>query len=224
MEKRSRSIAASPRGPRSVRALIVDHHVLFAEAVSAALADHGYRIEKLVHSGQEAVAAARAIQPDLVLMELRLPDGYGVEVGRAIARHAPQTRIVAVTAGRDPDLVTRSLRAGFHGFVSKESPMALLVESLDAVMSGGTAAPGGDGERPGAWRPPGPLDSLTPREEEILDLLAQGVLTSEIAARLHIATNTVRSHIQSILSKLGAHSRLEAVAIARRRRVVDPVG
>ena len=203
-----------------IRAIIVDDHTLFAEAVGAALADRGYRVEKVVRTGREAVEAARRIRPDLVIMDLQLPDGNGVDVGRAIVEQVPSTKVLAVTGDRDPELVWRSMRAGFHGFVTKESSMSTLVESLDAVLSGRTVTPrggrGSRGEEEGIWSRPS-SEPLTPREQEILRLLARGARTRQIAGMLHIATNTVRSHVQALLSKLGAHSRLEAVAIARRR-------
>jgi len=209
-----------------ITAMIVNDHALFAEAVGEVLADRGYRVEGLVRTGKDAVEAARRTRPDLVLMDLRLSDGNGVEVGRAIAEQVPSTKVLAVTGDRDPDLVSRTMRAGFHGYVTKEASMSTLVESLDAVLAGRIVTPGGvsgpwsDGVRPREAR----LEPLTPREREILQLLAQGQRTAQIASTLHIAKNTVRSHVQTVLSKLGAHSRLEAVALARRRGLLSGFG
>ena len=206
-----------------IRTVIVDDHTLFAEAVGVVLAHRGYQVEGVARTGKDAIEIARKVRPDLVLMSLGLPDGNGLEVGRTIAEHVPSVKVLAFNADRDPDLVWRTVRAGFHGYVTKESTISTLVESLDAVLAGRIVTP--RGEREGTFDQVRPSESrwerLTPREREILILLGRGHRTGQIAGSLHISTNTVRSHVQALLTKLSAHSRLEAVAIARRRGLLD---
>lgn len=211
-----------------IRVVIADDHVLFAEAMSAALVQRGYQVEKVVRTGKDAVEAVGELRPDLVLLDLNLPDSSGVEVGRVIGHVAPATKILVVTAGNDPKLVWRSMRAGFRGYVTKESSMSTFLDAIESVLAGRTVTP----PRPRIAETPSvdprgkaPLEALTPREQQILDLLASGARTKQIASMLHIANNTVRSHVQAVLSKLGAHTRLEAVAIARREGLLlDPDG
>jgi two-component system, NarL family, nitrate/nitrite response regulator NarL len=217
----------APHGVRvpTIRTVIVNDHTLFAEAVGAVLADRGYRVEGVLRTGKDAVEVARRTQPDLVLIDLRLPDGNGVDIGRTIAEQVPSAKVLAVTGGRDPDLVWRTMRAGFHGFVTKEASVSTLVESLDAVMAGRIVTPSGPPHPSSDYaRTRARMEPLTPREREILQLLAQGQRTAQIATILYISKNTVRSHVQSLISKLGAHSRLEAVALARRRGLLLELG
>jgi len=209
------------------RALIVDDHALFAEAIGAALEREGYEVVDVVGTGREALEAVRRTQPDLVLLDLGLPDRSGVEVGTAILRECPATKLLAVSARTDTESVGEAGRAGFHGYVTKEASVSHLVRSLDAVVRGHAVIPRESGRRVAAadpaqrhaWRL---AAHLTRREREILQLLVDGATTKDIARRLHIAPNTVRSHVQGLLSKLQVHSRLEAVALAARYGLTSP--
>jgi len=209
------------------RTLIVDGYLLFAEALGAALTGEGYDIVGALGSEAEAVVAAGRVRPDLILVGLNLSDGHGLDAGVAILERSPSSTIVAMAESASLSLAQDADRAGFHGYVTKDSGIAPLVEALRLVTLG-TALP----ELPGSWsgevadrRPPEPRPwgSLTSREREILVLLAQGIATRDIAVLLHIAPHTVRSHVQSLMSKLGVHSRLEAVASARRRGLIPAV-
>jgi two-component system, NarL family, nitrate/nitrite response regulator NarL len=209
------------------RTLIVDGYLLFAEALGAALAGEGYEIVGAFGSEVEAVEAAGRIRPDLILVGLNLSDGRGIDAGAAILERSPSATIVAMGEVASFPLAQDAIRAGFHGYVTKDSGIAPLVDAL-RVVAGGT----GPADVPGRWsggggdrrRPePRPWGSLTSREREILVLLAQGIATRDIAVLLHIAPHTVRSHVQSLMFKLGVHSRLEAVASARRRGLIPAV-
>lgn len=210
------------------RILIVDDHRLFAEAVGTALADEGYEVVAVAATGAEAVATARLFRPDLVLMELELPDASGVDVGSEILREHPDGRVLAVSDSADPGSIQATVEAGFHGYVTKDASIAHLVESLRAVAGGEVVIPSsaslGDGSAGnGSAGEQHLAAALTTREWEILGFLSHGLPTREIARRLHIAPNTVRSHVQALLSKLQVHSRLEAVAVARRNRLIRDV-
>lgn len=216
------SESASPQ-----RTLIVDGYLLFAEALGAALAGEGYDIVGALGSEAEAVVAAGRIRPDLILVGLNLSNGRGLDAGVAILERSPSSTIVAMSESANLSLAQDAIRAGFHGYVTKDSGIAPLLDALRLVTVG-TALP----ELPGRWsegrgdrrpREPRPWGSLTGREREILVLLAQGIATRDISVRLHIAPHTVRSHVQSLMSKLGVHSRLEAVASARRRGLIPAV-
>jgi DNA-binding NarL/FixJ family response regulator len=193
---------------------------LFAEAIGAALSEHGHQIVGVVSTATEAIENARRTRPDFVLLELSLVDWLGTNAGRAILLEHPTVRIVVVAPAADLGTIQATVEAGFHGYITTESGIVQLVDAMRAIAAGNTVLPNVTGWEDG-------LDtngadelrrtaSLTKREREVLRLLAEGVSTREIARRLHIAAHTVRSHIQSVFAKLEVHSRLEAVAIARR--------
>lgn len=210
-----------------MRILIIDDHKLFAEAVRTALSGNGMEILPVASTGQEGVEAARFQRPDLVLVDLVLPDTTGIEVGRRILQECPDTRVMAVTGVSDPGILQEVMRAGFHGYMTKDSPMAQLVESIHAVTSGQMVIPhrlaaGAAGEKSSAQRDAELLSKqLTPRERSVLNMLVEGSASEEIALRMAISPNTVRTHIQNILTKLQVHSRLEAAAFAVRYGLVD---
>lgn len=210
------------------RALIVDDHAMFAQAISSMLEREGFEIVGVVGNGREALEAVRRSHPDLVLLDVGLPDRGGLDVGMAILEESPATKLLAVSAIEDVGAVREAIRAGFHGYVTKRAGVSHLVRSLDAVMGGHTVLP----REVGLARPADQRDrramklaaALTPREREILQLLVDGATTKEMARRLHIAPNTVRSHVQGLLSKLQVHSRLEAVSFAARHDLTSPAG
>ena len=217
----------SPDAP--IRVLIVDDHLLFADVIQRTLEADGMDIVAAVATGGEALRVFRDERPTLVLVDLGLPDRSGVAVGEAILEQAPGTVVVAVTALDDPQLVKRVMRAGFRGHVSKDCSVSQLREAIQQAIDGRVvvAAPshrGSNGSR-------GPkkegvkllAGQLTPREREVLALLAQGASSPDMARRLGISPNTLRTHVQSVLTKLQVHSRLEAATFAVRNDLVsDP--
>jgi two-component system nitrate/nitrite response regulator NarL len=208
------------------RALIVDDHALFAQAIGSLLEREGFEVVGVVGTGREALESVRRARPDLVLLDLRLPDRSGLDVGMAILDESPSTKLVAVSALNDSASVGDAIRAGFRGYVTKEAGVSHLVRSLEAVVEGTTVLPREVGRRPAAdpreQQASALVGQLTPREREILQLLSDGATTKAIALRLHIAPNTVRSHVQGLFSKLQVHSRLEAVALAARHGLTSP--
>jgi two-component system nitrate/nitrite response regulator NarL len=205
--------------------LIVDDHKLFADAIRAALLRHHYRAREPVGTGAEAVAAAERHRPEVALVDIGLPDASGVQVGRRIMDVSPETRVVVVTAMDDQRVADEVVRAGFHGYLLKDTKMSQLLSAIQIVLNGevvlpargartGTRARGSEARLLGR--------NLTPRELEVLEMLARGVGGREIARELGVAPNTVRTHVQSILSKLQVHSRLEAAAFAVRHGLVRP--
>lgn len=209
-----------------VRILIVDDHKLFAEALSMTLEEEGMAVLGVATTGRDALEAARKHRPDLVLMDLGLPDLGGVSVGRQIMDESQDAKVVALTGRDDTDSVSEVTRAGFHGYLTKDTSIAQVVNSIRATMGGQTVLP---------YRLVGKLnkvrsreeqeatmltDQLTPRERQVLALLVEGSTGDEMARRLSVSQHTIRTHIQNILTKLGVHSRLKAVAFAVRYRLV----
>jgi two-component system nitrate/nitrite response regulator NarL len=215
------------REETDIRTLIVDDHTLFAEAVRATLEARGIRVVGVVTNGADAIRSVAEHRPDIVLLDLGLPDRSGLAVGAAILAERPETRIVALTALDDPRAVKESMRTGFHGYVTKDTPVAKFVDAVLAIFGGQVVVPYRFAAQAAGARSRQDqdvalmADQLTYRELDVLRLLAEGVRGDAIAQRLGITQNTVRTHVQSILTKLQVHSRLEAATFAVRHGIVD---
>lgn len=209
------------------RALMVEDHVLFAEALRPHLEASGVEVVAVVVSRDEALAAVREHRPDVALVDLRLPGESGLDVGAAILAEAPQTRVLALTALEGAGSVREALRAGFQGYLTKDISIREFVDAVRTALDGQVvvsrrSAPAVVGDDPTQREHANRLAGhLTDREREVLSLIAEGAGSREISERLHIAPNTVRAHVQSVLAKLQVHSRLEAAAFAIRHGVVD---
>jgi two-component system, NarL family, nitrate/nitrite response regulator NarL len=199
--------------------------MLFAEAIRVALEDLGEEVLDVITTGEEAVASVLRLRPDIVLMDLALPDESGLSVGRAILEEWPDAKIIALTALNDRAAVEEALRIGFRGYVTKDTPVAQFVNSVQSVLDGHIVLPhrlSPTRERSAAEEEVALLASqLTPRERQVLELLVEGADGRTAALRLGISRNTVRTHVQNILMKLQVHSRLEAATFAVRHRLVQ---
>lgn len=206
--------------PSAVRVLLCDDHQVFAEALAGLLDAGGIEVVGVVGKVEDAVATAASRRPDVVLMDYELPDGDGVRATAAIKAASPHTQVVLLTSNADEDVLVAAIEAGASGYVTKHKPAAEVVAAVRAAA---------DGEmlvssdmlarllpRMGRAEPRGGGYDLTPRELEVLALLVEGTPNQELAARMGISRNTVRNHVQNLLTKLGVHSRLEAVALASR--------
>lgn len=207
-----------------IRVLIVDDHLLFAEAIGQTLSGMGMTLVDIATSAGQAMPAVREQRPDLVLVDVGLPDQDGIALGRAILDEAPDTKVVALTALEDETTVQDALRSGFHGYLTKNSQPERFRRALESVADGQVVFPHrlarpatGDGEASEAELL---ARQLTPREIEVLQLLAEGASSTVIADELSVSSNTVRTHVQGILTKLQVHSRLEAAAFAVRHELV----
>jgi two-component system, NarL family, response regulator LiaR len=201
---------------------------LFAEVLQAALEDRPLEVVGTATSGREGVALARALRPDLVLMDLGLPDIDGLTAGQQILEELPGTKVVAVTGLADNAMVREALRHGFQGYLLKHASVAELVESVMAMARNQTVIPH-DAAKSLAGMPRDERSSdlasqLSERERQILTLLVEGASSQELADRLYLSRNTVRSHVQNICAKLQVHSRLEAVAFAVKHGLAYPEG
>jgi two-component system nitrate/nitrite response regulator NarL len=200
-----------------LRVLIVDDHPLFIDALTPTLERMGATHVIVAHTAADAIAAARRGNIDVAIVDLGLPDRSGMSVGREIAQIHPGIPIVAVTGVDDPTIARHALEMGFAAFLPKELSLEGFERGFERALRGdrvnahtGTPAPGRRPDR----RPIAPGSDVTPRELEVLGLLVDGYAGPSIAAHLGISRNTVRTHIQSILTKLQVHSRLEAAAFA----------
>lgn len=203
-----------------MKVLIVDDHKLFADAIVPMLRHRGMEVLDVAVTAQDALTRAIQESPDLVLMDLNLPDGHGLDVGALILAQRPETKIVAVTGMTDGKLANRALRNGFHGFLTKNTPMAEFLGALDVALQGHVVVPRNLAKAAAGNQSPEHQSAhlleehLTDREREILSMLVEGVTGEVVAERLSISRNTVRTHIQNLLVKLQVHSRLEAAAFA----------
>ena len=215
----------SENGSRAHRVLVVDDHRLFADVISSILTEQGMEVVGVVTSAASAVSEAARSKPDLVLLDLGLPDGNGMDAGRAILKENPDAIVVVVSALAEPEKVREALTAGFRGFVAKDAPLTRFASSVAAALEGQVVMPHDLGER----ATPSPEEAyatvaaahLTPRERQVLALLVEGASTSKMATRMRVSRNTVRTHVGRVLAKLQAHSRLEAATFAVRHSLVE---
>jgi two-component system nitrate/nitrite response regulator NarL len=206
--------------------LIVEDHRLFADVVRSALEAEGLDVAGVAGDGAAAVQLAHREEPDVVLIDLGLPDRSGLSVGQEILESNPDVMVVALSAMDDPRTIAEARRLGFRGYLTKDASVGKLVRTVRAVAQGETVMPFA-GSPPRAERDAAPVflvTQLTPREREVLELLARGESGASMAQTLDISANTVRTHVQSILTKLQVHSRLEAVAVAVRHSLIELPG
>ena len=210
----------APVGEERIRVVLVDDHDMVAESFRRILATTP-DIDVLAVAGTVAAAieAARAHRPDVIVMDHHLPDGRGSTAAARIRSELPETRIVMLTGTEDPAALAEALAAGCVGYFEKTSAFDELPAAIRTAAAGGAViSPQHLVRLQGNARPPGPPGArLTPREHEVLLLVAQALPNAAIAGRLSLSVNTVRTHVQVILDKLGAHSKLEAVTLARQR-------
>jgi DNA-binding NarL/FixJ family response regulator len=211
--------------------LIVDDHPLFREGVKT-LVEHTphFKVVGEAGNGEEALALAKALKPDLVLMDLSLPDQSGIEVTRQIRTFLPDTRVVIVSMHSKVDLVTKAFQAGATGYVVKESATEKLVECMKAVSNGEyfldtslsqkvvsnlvkSSARASDLDSR--------YQSLTRREQEVLRLVVEGLSAKEIGERLFISPKTVENHRTNIMNKLDIHSTMQLVRYAAKLGLID---
>ena len=196
--------------------MIVDDHVLFADAMTVALRKKEMEVVR-AYTAAEALETVASDRFDLVLMDIGLPDGNGLSVGAQIVAEHDDVKVLAVTALEDRDAAVQAIRSGFYGYITKDTDLTRFLAAIDSALSGQVVMPrrlmrnetANRGDSMKAL-----IASLTAREREILALLTEGMSGEHIAEALGISQNTVRTHVQSILTKLQVHSRLEAAAFA----------
>jgi DNA-binding NarL/FixJ family response regulator len=216
-----------------IRVVLADDQALVRAGFRMILrAEAGIEVVGEAGDGREAVEAARGLAPHVVLMDIRMPEMDGIEATRRIVRDASAPRVLVLTTFDLDELVFGALRAGASGFLLKDAPEDQLISAIRVVAAGGSLfAPSvtrrliedfarRDPER----APPPALDGLTTREIDVLRRVARGLANHEIAADLVVSEHTVKTHVASILRKLGLRDRTQAVVAAYEAGLVRPGG
>jgi DNA-binding NarL/FixJ family response regulator len=207
----------------SVRVLVVDDHPMYREGlVTAIAAMAGVEVVGDAADGAEAVRKTLEHSPDVVVMDLHMPEMNGIEATRRIVADSPETAVLVLTMLDGDDSVFAAMRAGARGYLLKGADRAQILRSIEAVAQGEVVFSSGIASRVLAFFAAGPgtaaavpFPELTDREREILDLVARGLTNTEIAQRLFLSSKTVRNHVSNVFSKLQVAGRAEAVAQAR---------
>jgi DNA-binding NarL/FixJ family response regulator len=206
---------------RPIRVAIVDDHAMVAESLKRLLeAEHDMQVVALAVNVAGAIEVARMCQPDVMVMDYVLPDGDGVSATTVIRGEWPGMKVLLLTGSSSSDVVAAALDAGCVGYVEKTNASASLTAAVRSVHAGEAVLPQAKLGSLLARGDPGPDAILTKREREILKRLETGASNKAIARELTVSLNTIRTHVQSILKKLGAHSKLEAVSLARKQGVL----
>jgi DNA-binding NarL/FixJ family response regulator len=210
--------------PNPIVVVIIDDHRMFAESLSRLLsAEEDIDVRATVSTAAAVPRALADHQPRVVLLDNGLPDATGTDVARQIKQLAPETMVVMVTGSVDDQVLLAAIDAGCSGFMTKDRTLDEVAQTVRRAAAGEVVIsprllarllPQLKRARRGVGH------DLSPREHEVLDLLSTGATNRAIAEQLQISFNTVRNHVQQILQKLGAHSKLEAVSIAVREGII----
>lgn len=225
-----------------IRVLIVDDQDIVRRGLEIILnSQPGIRVVGQAADGREAIEQAQALHPDVVLMDLKMPRLSGVQATRRITEALPATQVVILTTYDTDNLVFDGVRAGAKGYLLKDAPEETIIEAVRGVMRGESQLDPGVARKvlqafhslpqkrdqvdrtrqPATGDELPPLEKLTRREEEVLDLVAGGLSNREIAERLSLSEGTVKNHVSNILGKLQANDRTQAVIIALKRGLVS---
>lgn len=208
----------------TITVLIVDDHLMFAQSLARLLVDQDdITVVGVAASGREGIDLAIQHHPRVVLLDYELPEGDGVQVALEMKRHDPSIMVVMLTAFTEDRILLAAIEAGCSGFLTKDRAASEVATSVRSAAAGEAVISPALLARllprlNGAHRSVG--DDLTDRERELLSHLAAGATNKAIAAELHLSVNTVRNYVQSVLTKLGAHSKLEAVSTAVREGII----
>ncbi len=203
-----------------ITVLLADDHEVVREGLRLALLRSPHiRVVGEAPDGETAVSLAERRRPDVIVMDLRMPGMDGIEATEEIMRRLPDAKVLIFTAYSERALLQRGLESGARGYILKEAPHETLLRAIEKVAAGETFVdPALMSVLTGAR---GGTDVLTPREREILQLLADGMSNADVAGQLFISQETVKSHVRHILTKLEADTRTQAVAIALRDAMID---
>jgi two-component system NarL family response regulator len=223
-----------PKTPtRPIRVVVADDQALFRRGLTVVLSvSEDIEVVGEASDGEEAVAKAQELTPDVVLMDVRMPRLSGIEAARHIRRILPATEILMLTVSDEEEDLYESVKAGANGYLLKEIAIEEIAETVRAIVQRqGVISPSMTSKlisefralsRRAAEREELPPPGLTDREMQVLRLMAHSKSNKDIAAALFISENTVKNHVRNILEKLHLHSRMEAVTYAWRKRLLDP--
>ncbi|QBX54069.1 response regulator transcription factor [Nocardioides seonyuensis] len=199
-----------------VRVMVVDDHPMWRDAVERDLVAAGHQVVAVAANGREALARFSAVAPDVVVLDLQIPEPNGVEVTRQMIEHDPGTKVLILSASGEQDDVLEAIKAGATGYLVKSSSSGDLIDAVRRVSEGDTVfTPGLAGLVLGEFRriaegpDDDPASALTERETEILKMVATGMAYKQIAQRLVLSPRTVQNHVQNTLRKLQMNNRVQ---------------
>jgi two-component system NarL family response regulator len=212
--------------------LIADDHPVVREGLRAMLKTSGITVIGEARSGTEVIQRARELNPDVILMDVRMPDMDGIAATEAIKREAPSTSVIMITSFETRDYLRRAMEAGAGGYLIKGASRETLIQAVKVVKEGGSLVDADllsqffNSWEPASWSNSGSDDkaisSLTPRELQVLKLLAGGLTNKEIAQRMSYSVGTVKNVVQRIIEKLAVSDRTQAAVYAVRVGVDVP--
>jgi NarL family two-component system response regulator LiaR len=211
----------SPSQP--IRVMLVDDHAMVRRGLATFLKIFDdLQLVGEAESGAAAIKLCGEVSPDVILMDMVMPDMNGATATRAIRQQFPQVQVIALTSFKEGDLVKNALEAGAIGYLLKDISADELVRAIRAAHAGRAtlATEAAQALVETANQPPVPGLDLTERELEVLALMVEGLNNTQIAGRLTVSSSTIKSHVSNILSKLGVASRTEAVTLALRKRII----
>ena len=218
---------AKTESPRGIRVLVADDHAVFRQGICALLARRkGIEVVGEAENGKQAVEQVAALRPDIVLMDIAMPERNGLEATQEIHQSFPETRVLVLTQYESKEYVFSLLRAGAAGYVPKLTRIEELVDAIRAVYTNGAYLQEDilhtmvDNIVPPPTVEPEPQTVLTEREKEVIRLIAEGLSGREIADRLCISAKTVVTHRSNIMEKIGAHNTVELIRYAIREGIV----
>ncbi|MGI8541490.1 MAG: response regulator [Rubrobacteraceae bacterium] len=205
----------------TIKILVADDHPMLREGLVAVLSTReDFEVVGEAKNGREAVERVKSLSPDVVLLDLEMPEMDGVEALETLQKEGVETKALVFTAYDTDERILGAIRAGAKGYLLKGSARKDIFGAIEAVAAGGSLLAPDITSRLLTHMRNGPLETLTPRESEVLKLIAKGMPNREIATELFISERTVKFHVSSLLAKLEAENRTEAVAVARERKLL----
>jgi two-component system, NarL family, response regulator DegU len=211
----------------AIRLMLADDHRMLREGLRRSMIDQGFDVVGEARDGEEAIRLAHELRPEVILMDVTMPEVDGVEATRQIRSDLPQIKVVMLTMHADQEVLTSAIRAGANGYLVKDCSTEEIASAVRMAVSGETAlspqlAASMLDEVRRLDRPSSEEDRIvTRREEEVLQLIADGCSTPEVAEKLYISQKTVKNHLASIYQKLDARDRTQAVLQAVRMGIVS---
>lgn len=215
-----------------MQVIIADDHALFRDSLRMLLKQHGVEVIAEASSGKEAVLMTQRFKPDVVLMDLEMPELGGLDATRLICAEMPEVKVVVLTASNEDEDLFEAIKSGAKGFLRKDLPAAKFFRHLEGLSLGEPALTPDLAQRllnefarpkatPAESRED--PDALTPREKEVLEAMVDGVTTNRaLAKHFEVSENTVKYHVRNILDKLHLHNRAQVVSFALRHGLVTP--